>query len=309
MSSSEFGGGTPRLIEVGERVWAYVQPDGTWWVNNSGAIIGDEGMVCVDTCATEARTRAFQNALGVASPVPVRVVVNTHHHGDHTFGNWLFDDALIVSAPGVREGIAAWGAPRSSPWWTEVEWGRWEQRLPDITITETSTVWLDGARCDVIPLGTPAHTWNDCVVWMPQSRVLFAGDLVFNGGTPFVAQGSVSGSIEVIEQILMPLDPLVVVPGHGPITDSTAFDVTLSYLRFVQRIAADAETSEVTALEAARGTDLGSFAHLTDPERLVGNLYRAIAEHRGLPRGSALDTRRILTDMVAYNGGPLLTKA
>ena len=73
------------LHELVEGVHAWIQPDGTWWINNAGAVIGSDQTMVIDTCATEERTRRFLAAVGeVAGGRPIRLAVNTHDHGDHT---------------------------------------------------------------------------------------------------------------------------------------------------------------------------------------------------------------------------------
>ncbi|WP_067457311.1 MBL fold metallo-hydrolase [Actinomadura macra] len=80
---------SPRLEEVSDGIFAYIQPDGTWWINNTGFLAGTRGVTSVDACSTERRTRAYLEAIRSVTPRPVRTLVNTHHHGDHTFGNYL----------------------------------------------------------------------------------------------------------------------------------------------------------------------------------------------------------------------------
>ena len=88
--------GRPQTREVSDCVFAYIQPDGTWWINNTGFLTGPQGVISIDTCSTERRTRAYRVAIAAITPAPVRAVVNTHHHGDHTFGNALFPAAAII---------------------------------------------------------------------------------------------------------------------------------------------------------------------------------------------------------------------
>ena len=151
----------------------------------------------------------------------------------------------------------------------------------------------------------PARTTNDIVVWIPEHSVLFAGDLLFNGGTPFLLSGSVLGTIDVLEQFLKPLGARTIVPGHGPVTGPEVIDDVLGYLRFVRDTAARGRAAGLSPLEAARATDLGRYARWNDPERIVGNLHRAYAD-LGEPadhRGGPLNALGALADMVAYNGG------
>ena len=163
-------------------------------------------------------------------------------------------------------------------------------------------------RITVKHVGTAAHTTNDVLAWFPVQSVLFCGDLVFNGGTPFLLMGSVAGCIEALEKAVLPLGARTVVPGHGPVFAGTApIEATLDYLRFVLDLAARGRAAGVAPLQAARDTDLGRFADWPDAERLVGNLHRAYAELAGTPRGGPIDVMGALADMVAYNGGKPLT--
>ncbi|WKX68963.1 MBL fold metallo-hydrolase [Streptomyces sp. XD-27] len=293
----------PRVEEVAADIYAYVQPDGTWWINNTGFLVGKRGVISVDACATERRTRAYLDAIKAVTPQPVRTLVNTHHHGDHTFGNHLFRGATIVGHEGVRAGIRDWGRPRSAPYWTDVEWGDIQLEPPFLTYTDGVTLWVDDLRCEVRHVGTAAHTTNDSIVWIPERRVLFCGDLLFNGGTPFLVQGSLAGAVSVLEDVIRPLGAQTIVAGHGPVAGPELIDTVLGYLRFVQDTAARGRAAGLTPLETARETDLGPYAELADRERIVGNLHRAYAELEGAAPGAPMDARRALDDMIAYNGG------
>ena len=142
------------------------------------------------------------------------------------------------------------------------------------------------------------------IAWFPGQSVLFCGDLVFNGGTPFLLMGSVAGCVDALEDVLLPLGARTVVPGHGPVFEGTEpIEATLDYLRFVLDLAARGRAAGVSPLEAARAADLGRFAGWPDAERIVGNLHRAYAELDGTRRGGPIDVLRALADMVDYNGG------
>ncbi len=297
----------PRVQEVGDGIFAYHQPDGTWWINNTGFLVGRRGVASIDACSTERRTRAYLDAIRAVTRQPVRTLINTHHHGDHTFGNYLFDRATIVGHESVRTGIQAWGEPRSAPFWTEVEWGQVQIEPPFLTYTDAVTLWVDDLRCEVRHVGTAAHTTNDSIVWIPERRVLFAGDLLFNGGTPFLVQGSVAGAISVLENIVAPLGADVIVPGHGPVGGPELIGDVLGYLRFVQATAREGMASGLSPLRAAYEADLGPYAELADSERIVGNLHRVYAELTGAAPGAPIDVAAALADMVTYNGGRPLT--
>jgi cyclase len=299
--------GPPRVQEVSEGVFAYLQPDGTWWINNTGFLVGSRGVISVDSCSTARRTRAYLDAIGGITALPVRTLINTHHHGDHTFGNHLFPGATVVGHEATRTGVLEWGQPRSAPFWTDVDWGDIELEPPFLTYTDGVTVWSDELRADVRHVGLPAHTTNDSIVWLPERKVLFSGDLLFNGGTPFLVQGSVAGAVRVLEEVIKPLGAETIVPGHGEVAGPALIDDVLGYLRFVQESARAGHEAGLTPLETARELDLGTYAGLLDRERIVGNLHRAYAELGDGPLGQRIDVAAALTDMVTYNGGRPLT--
>jgi cyclase len=294
-------------VEVSEGVYAYLQPDGSWYLNNTGFLTSPQGVVSIDASSTERRTRAYLDAIAKVTSQPVRTLVNTHHHGDHTYGNCLFTGATIVAHERCRDEMIAFGPPANSGIWTDVEWGQLSVAPPFLTYATGVTLWSGGLRCDVRYVGTPAHTTNDSIIHIPERSVLFAGDLVFNGGTPFLLLGSVAGSIEVLEQVVRPLGAATIVPGHGPVCGPGVIEDVLGYLRFVQDLACEARTAGLSPLDAARQADLGDYAAWTDAERIVGNLHRAYLELAGADRGAPIDVIAALKDMVAYNGGRPLT--
>lgn len=294
-------------IEVSEGVYAYVQPDGSWYLNNAGFLTGPRGVISIDASSTRRRTQAYLDAIAKVSARPVRTLVNTHHHGDHTFGNCLFSGATIVAHERCREEVLAFGPPANTGIWTDVEWGDLPVEAPFLTYDSGVTLWSGDLRCEVSYVGTPAHTTNDSIIYIPERSVLFAGDLLFNGGTPFLVLGSIAGSIEVLEQVIRPLGATTIVPGHGPVCGEAVIDDMLGYLRFIADLARAGTSAGLSPLDTARQADLGGYADLTDAERVVGNLYRAYQELDGGARGAPINAGAALRDMVTYNGGKPLT--
>jgi cyclase len=298
---------SPSAEEVSDGVYAYIQPDGSWYINNTGFLVGGGGVISIDACATQRRTRALLAAIASVTALPVRTLINTHHHGDHTYGNYLFGGATIVAHERCRAGVLASGLPANLGVWTDVDWGIPELAPPFLTYADAVTVWSGDLKCDVRYVGMPAHTTNDSLIWLPERSVLFAGDLAFSGGTPFLLMGSVEGAIEVLEQVVQPLGAQTIVPGHGPVSGPEVIDEMLGYLRFVLDVARRGMAAGLSPLDAARQADLGGYADLLDSERIVGNLHRAYAELAGTTRGAEIDLIAALTDMISYNGGRPLT--
>jgi cyclase len=299
-----------RLETVAPGVHAWVQPDGSWWLNNSGVVAGDDGVLIVDTCATAPRTRRFLAAVDAANGgAPIRLAVNTHQHGDHTYGNSLLPaTTVIIGHALMREGLRVDpvidGCP---PFWSPVpDWGDVTRRLPDVTVDAGMTVHLGGRRVELLHPGGPAHTTGDLVAWLPQERVLYSGDLVFAGLTPLVFMGSVPGALAAVDW-LAALQPAVVVPGHGPVLTGAdierVFDEHRRYYRFLLHTAETALAHGLSPLQAAQETDLGEFAAWSDPERLVLNLHRIYADREGRD----LDPIATFTDATTWLGRPMHT--
>jgi len=293
----------PRVEEVSEGVYAYIQPDGSWGLNNTGFIVGGDGVMAVDTCFTERRARAFRDAIRSVTGLPVRVLVNTHHHGDHTHGNFVFrPEAMIIGHELCRKEIIETdlGTKALFP---GVDWGEIEIAPPSVTFQNWMALHVDELRVELIYVG-PAHTTNDVLVWLPERRVLFAGDILFNGGTPFALMGSVAGWLEALDR-LRSLRAERIVPGHGMVCGPEVIEDVAEYLRFLQEVARKGYEAGVSPLDVARETDLGRFGEWLDGERLVGNLHRAYSELRGEPHGAPLALGAAVADMVTYNGGQM----
>jgi cyclase len=303
----------PVLHEVAEGVFAYVQPEGGWCVSNAGVIVSGESAALVDTAATEARARQLREHVSAVASAAPSVLVNTHSHGDHTFGNFVFPEATVVAHVQARREMAQAGL-HLTELWSGVIWGEIELSLPELTYREAMTLHVGELTVELMHLG-PGHTTNDTVVWLPEQRVLFTGDIVMSGVTPFCPLGSVAGSLRVIER-LRGFGAATMVTGHGQVTGAEVFDVTERYLRWLQALAKSGIAAGLAPRDVARETDLGEFADLLEPERLIPNLHRAFAEERNAAHGEALDIGAmaremgvIFREMVDYHGGPLTCHA
>ncbi len=291
----------PRVEEVSDGVFAYLQLDGSWGLNNTGFIVGSDAVLAVDACFTERRTRALLDALrNQAGDRQVRTLVNTHHHGDHTFGNYLFlPGATIVGHERCREAMIGEGLAAQSLF-QGVDWGTIEIAPPAVTFADRLDVWVDDLKVELIFVG-PAHTTNDIVAWIPERKVLFAGDVVFDGGAPFALAGSIGGWLDALDR-LRALRAETIIPGHGAPCGPGVLDELTAYLELVMQAARAGLAAVAEPLEVARDLDLGRFAGWLDGERLAANLHRAYSELRGEPRGIPLP-RQAVADMIAYNGG------
>ncbi|MFE6688743.1 MBL fold metallo-hydrolase [Streptomyces sp. NPDC057743] len=291
----------PYLTELAPGVHAFIQPDGGWCLNNAGFVTDGTATLVVDTAATERRARLLRRRIEESGAPTPRTVVNTHHHGDHTYGNGVFaPEATVIGHAACRRELLAAGYQLHAVW-PDVPYGEIALTPPEITFEDRLTVHAGAIEVQLIHPGV-AHTPGDAIVWLPEQRVVFTGDLIFNGGTPFLFMGSLSGSLRAIE-LLRSLDATTVVPGHGPVAGPEVYDGVERYLRFVQELARAGRAAGRTPLEVAREAELGEFAELAEHERLVANLLRAYAELDGAAPGAPLDAVAGFGAMAELNGG------
>ncbi|MGE3073131.1 MAG: MBL fold metallo-hydrolase [Dehalococcoidia bacterium] len=289
----------PAIEEVSKGIYAYIQLDGSWFLNNAGCIVGEKTATVIDSTGTEARARAWHAAIRNVTQKPVNALINTHSHGDHTYGNFMFAESAIIASERCRREIIASGNS-SHALFPMIDFGDCPVTPPTVTFEDKLAVYVDDLRIELMFVG-PAHTTNDIVAWIPDRKLLFTGDVIFNGGTPFALAGSIGGWLQALDRIEA-LGAETIVPGHGSVTGPGAIRDVRDYLLFIQETAKRGMHAGTPPLELARSLDLGKFEPLHDKERLVPNLHRAYSELRGERWGAALDFRMMFSEMLEYNG-------
>ena len=187
-----------------------------------GLVIGDDAALVVDTRSSHRQGREIQDDIRRLTPRPW-LVVNTHHHFDHTFGNAVFTPAPIWGHERCVTALERWGerskqdVAREMPDLAE-EIAEVRIVAPTRTFDRSATVDLGGRSVELRHLGR-AHTDNDIVVIVPDAGVVFAGDLVEEGGPPYFGD-SYPLEWPATDVALLGLAKGPVVPGHGAIVDA-----------------------------------------------------------------------------------------
>lgn len=202
-----------------------VEGSGGFAGGNVGVSIGADGIVLVDTMFAPLAPKVMA-ALRSVSDQPVRFVINTHVHGDHTDGNAAFGaGAIIVAHANTRLQLATDGPDpedRAAP----------AIALPVITIGDELSLHQNGESIRVVHF-PHAHSDTDAVVFFEQSKVVHMGDTYFAGMFPFIGRGgSIAGLVACIEKVLSdaPADAKVI-PGHGPLSNLAELRATLAMLQ------------------------------------------------------------------------------
>jgi cyclase len=184
---------------------------------NIGVSVGDDGIVIVDDQFAPLAPKII-DALNGITDKPIRFIINTHYHGDHTGGNEIFGrTGTIIAHDNVRKRLASGSTARGSA----TPPAR-KQALPIVTFNDTATIHVNGE--DIRAVHFPSgHTDGDAVIYFPQSNVVHMGDDFFNGRFPFIDienGGSVKGLIADVDKVLATLpDDVKIIPGHGELSD------------------------------------------------------------------------------------------
>jgi glyoxylase-like metal-dependent hydrolase (beta-lactamase superfamily II) len=190
---------------------------------NIAASVGDDGIVIVDDQYAPLAEK-IQAALKGITDKPVRFVINTHYHGDHTGGNEPFSNAgsTVIAQENVRKRLESGGIAGNGGSVKMENKPASKATLPIITFENDVTVHLNGE--DIRALHFPAgHTDGDAVIFFPRNNVVHMGDDFVRYGFPFIdvaSGGSVQGMIAAMEKVITMLPPDVkVIPGHGALSN------------------------------------------------------------------------------------------
>jgi glyoxylase-like metal-dependent hydrolase (beta-lactamase superfamily II) len=299
------------LRELGRDVYACVQADRGLGTSNSGLVNRGGGLV-VDTFWDLPHTHRLIETYARVWRGPARRVVNTHHNGDHCWGNQLFPEAEIIGhrlcaahfgteRPEFMQSLRNAGdsadpmlsafAKRLEDW----DFSGIEPRPPTTLVDDRLDLDLEGLAVELVYVG-PAHTAGDVIVHLPAERIVFTGDILFRLCTPIGWEGTFERWIRALDEIVA-LEPEVVVPGHGPLCGIEGPRDMKAYLQYVRAESRRFFDAGLSALEAARRIDLGPYGGWTEPERILFNVERAYREFRGEHWDAPIDVTGIFRGM------------
>lgn len=282
------------LQTLGNGVYAWLAPQGTWGWSNAGLIADGEESLLVDTLYDLELTETMLRTMHAAEPraKDIDTLVNTHANGDHCHGNELVTGARIIAStasaaemnelpPEAMAGLmeAARTMGPVGEYFLHC-FGQFRfQGIRHTPPTDTFDGQLDLHVGDkpvhLIEVG-PAHTRGDVLVHSPVDRTVFTGDILFIEGTPIMWQGPVANWIKAC-RLIEAMDVDHIVPGHGPITDQRGVAAVRHYLEYVHDQARTRYDAGMTAFDAARDIELAEYSAWSDPERIavnVDSLYR-----------------------------------
>ncbi|MDY6935643.1 MAG: MBL fold metallo-hydrolase [Spirochaetota bacterium] len=282
------------IHKIGKDIYAYLQPDGGWGWSNAGLIVDNDVSLLVDTLFDLDLTREMLREMRRVTKAADRIdtLIITHANGDHFYGNELVKNAEIISSKACAEEMVETPPQVLAEIAKEAsnmgELGEFFLRcfkpfnFEGITMTPPTRTFERRLNLSIIDKEVilievgPCHTRGDVIVYIPDDKTIFAGDILFIGGTPIMWSGPVANWIRACDMML-DMDVEFIVPGHGPITNKRGVESVREYWEYVETEARMRYDNGMSAVEAAMDIDLGKYASWGEKERIVVNvatLYR-----------------------------------
>lgn len=254
------------LTKIADGVYSYVDeknpsPASSFGAN-AGIVIGKDGIVVIDTLISAKEAQRFIRDIRAVTDKPVKYVVDTHDHLDHVLGNSEFAKlgativaqadtkaAMMKNGDGLLQRAKYYGLSDEAMSGTV-------QALPMLTFTEAMEIDLGDRKVELLHAG-PSHTSGSCIVYLPESKTLFASDVLFVNYHPNMRDGDITGWVRALDAIAS-MDVAAIIPGHGPV--STKKDV--------QEMKAYLITFDTKAKELAAGSN--------DPDAVAAELKKAL---------------------------------
>jgi cyclase len=284
-----------QLQKIGNGIWAAIVNDQGLAGGNAGFVIGDDGVLVIDTFQDPRPAKALLGEIRKLTPLPIRFVVNTHYHLDHVNGNDVFAaaGASIVAHRNVRAWMRTENIKMLDPPVTAEKKARVASlTLPAVVYDSHIELYLGSRRIDVRYY--PGHTGGDSVVSIPDGHVVFCGDMLWKEHIPNLIDASTKAWVDSLDAMQKDYGPSTWVPGHGGIAnaqDVLTFRKYLADLRAsVRREQAAGKSGDalVQALLPGLKSNYGKWGFFSDYAALdIEQTAQELSGTKRLPPNSA----------------------
>lgn len=260
------------LTQIADNVYCYADvkpmvPQNSF-AANAGVIIGRDGIVVIDTLTSAKEGQRLINDIRAISDKPIKYVVTTHFHPDHVLGSSEFAKlgATIIAHVNDKGSLEKAGPTMVN--FVRRSWGLTEEELegtevayPTLAFSDRMEIDLGDQKIELIYPG-PSHTDGSLLVYLPDKKILFTGDILFTGYHPYIGDGNIPSWLKVLDGI-RGMDVSQIIPGHGPISDKKDVAAMREYL----------EIFDKKAKELCRSSD--------DLEYIISELKMALPRRDG----------------------------
>ena len=290
---------TKGLHDLGNGIYAWLQPDGSWGWSNAGLVVDGDQSLVVDTLFDKPLTRDMLKAMAAAEPAATssyNFLLNTHSNGDHCNGNECVHGAEIIASRACAEELANENPQmmlrmmEAAPSMGDVgeffmhcfgafDFSDIHHTLPTRTFEGELSIRVGDKNVHLKQVG-PAHTRGDVLAYVEEDRTIYTGDILFIEGHPILWAGPIQNWIDACDYMLG-LDLDVVVPGHGPITDKRGIEAMRGYLVYVRDEARKRYDAGMDMEAAAYDISLSDYESWGESERIIVNVAMLYREFSG----------------------------
>ena len=271
-----------KTVEVLKNIYTIVHGEGV--DSNSTFIITADGVIVIDTRVNPAEADIVLKEIRKHTDLPILYTINTHYHGDHTFGNQVFKEShAIIAHENVRKALVGKAGKQHLERFKSFK----VTGLEDVTITppnmiyrEKMELFVGGYHLQLLHLRR-GHTDGDTVIYINELRTVIAGDLIFNKKIPYMGDGYVDDWIDSLQHI-EDLDNEIVVPGHGDVGGKPLIIRMKHYLLTLKGLVLaqlKLGKSLLETQEAVRPVLQQKFQDWTKLDWIDGNIERAYYEY------------------------------
>ncbi|PHR53909.1 MAG: MBL fold metallo-hydrolase [Arcobacter sp.] len=265
LSAFEYG---LKPVKVNDKVYCFFGKAEVMDTKNNGNMVNScfvntgKSWLVIDSGPTYLYAKEAYSSMNKIKKMPVSHVINTHTHDDHWLGNGYYKSiGATILGSFEFSNLSNDNSPRMQLRISPKVYALTVPTLPTFLISKDEKLRLDSMDVQILHVNYKAHTNSDLLVYIPQIKTIFCGDLIFNDRIPSMRDGDVSGWIKILQHV-KEMKLTTVVGGHGDITDSTSADIILGYLTELKAKVQTALKDELEIDEAIDNIKMKKYKNL-----------------------------------------------
>ncbi|MCT7483230.1 MBL fold metallo-hydrolase [Aliarcobacter cryaerophilus] len=273
--------------KVSENIWCFFgktevpSKENGGFMANSCYIKAKDSYILIDTGANYNFAKQAYEAMQKIEDLKVSTIIITHEHDDHWMGNSFYKDrfnSTIYAPKSINENYNENSKPRIFEILDKNEMENTKVIKADVVVSDEKVINISDKTIKIIPTKLTAHTKDDLIVYLPDEKVIFIGDIIMNQRVTSNRDGSVIGTLKAID-LINSYDWNTLIAGHGTITDKKATDFTTKYFTLLKTRVLEAIEAGITADEISKVVTMDDFKDIAMFDELNSrNVFDAFRE-------------------------------
>ncbi|MFP3227817.1 MAG: MBL fold metallo-hydrolase [Caldisphaera sp.] len=293
------------IEKLNDKVYAIIDNDGGWFLSNTGLVDMGSYTLVIDTQYNEKRANDVLNIINDLRLPKPGLIINTHHHGDHTWGNHVINKPAIMhkEANKMVNILKENSLNIYKQFFPQLDFKGSEYTLPDIVIGDEGVILETKQGLINVKYLGPSHTTGDIIVIVDWADVIFAGDIIFNQVTPLAIDGTILNWINVLDKLEEISNGKIIVGGHGKIADEKTIRLMKEYFLHIANRTKESISNGISdPLIISKNIGPGPLKGWRLEERIVFNVERALLDFQGKPPGELItNLPELAIKMIKYS--------